>query len=54
MKSRSKLVLFEISAILKFDFKKENNYILEENYPSKLHKKDTILNVTITFSLKQE
>ena len=41
-----------MSAILKFDFKKENNYIFQKKI-FKLHKQDTILHVTVTFSLKQ-
>ena len=43
-----------MSAILKFDFqKKENNYVFLKYLLSKLHKKDSILHVTTTFSLKQ-
>ena len=39
-----------MSAILKFDSKKENNYVVNYlNYT----KKDPILHVTTTFSLKQ-
>ena len=44
-----------MSAILKFDFqkkKKENNYVFLSK-SSKLHKKDPILHVATTFSLKQ-
>ena len=39
-----------MSAILKFDLK--NNYIFRRKLP-KVHKKDKILHVTMTFSLKQ-
>ena len=41
-----------MSAILKFDFQKKNNYIFQRKW-SKLHKKETILHVTIHFVLKQ-
>ena len=41
-----------MSAISKFDFQKENSYIFQKKL-SKLYKKDTILYVTITYSLKQ-
>ena len=43
-----------MSAILKFDFQKRKQLCFSEvNYLSKLHKKDLILHVTTTFSLKQ-
>ena len=41
-----------MSAILKFDFQKKNKHFSEENYLN-YTKKETILHVTITFSLKQ-
>ena len=41
-----------MSAILKFDFEKENNYVFWSKL-SKLHKKDPILHVATTFSIKQ-
>ena len=41
-----------MSAILKFNFQKENNYIFQKKLP-KQHEKDTIFHVTITFSQKQ-
>ena len=41
-----------MSAILKFDFQKKMITFLRRQL-SKLHDKDTILHVTITFSLKQ-
>ena len=40
-----------MSAILKFDFQKVTFF---RRKLSKLHKKETILHVAITFSLKQE
>ena len=40
-----------MSAILKFDFQKRKQFFLSKL--SKLHKKDTILHVGTTFSLKQ-
>ena len=41
-----------MSAILKFDFQKRKQLRFSEVL-SKLHKKDTLLHVTATFSLKQ-
>ena len=41
-----------MSAILKFELKKENNYVFWGKLP-KLHKKDPILHVATIFSLKQ-
>ena len=42
-----------MSAILKFDFQKENTITFFWSKVSKLHEKDQILHVTTTFSLKQ-
>ena len=43
-----------MSAILKFDFQKRKQLRFPEvNYLNKLHKKDQILHVATTFSLKQ-
>ena len=42
-----------MSAILKFDLKKEKKITFFWSKVSKLHKKDPILHVTTTFSLKQ-
>ena len=42
-----------MSTILKFDFQKRKQLHFFRRKVSKQHKKDTILNVTITFSLKQ-
>ena len=60
VKSRSKnSFFFQMSAILKFDFKKKKKnkifYFEKTNnfFFKKLHRKDTILHMTITFSLKQ-
>ena len=50
VKSRSKMPYFKWVPI--FDFQKWKLHFSEENY-LKLHKKDTILHVSITFSLKQ-
>ena len=44
---------FQMSAILTFDFSKQKTITFFRRKLSKLHKKDTILHVTITFSLKQ-
>ena len=41
-----------MSAILKFDFQKREQLRLSEVKLSKLHKKDPILHVATTFSLK--
>ena len=43
-----------MSAILKFDFQKKNTITFFWSKLSKLHKKDPILHVITTFSLKQE
>ena len=42
-----------MNAILKFDFQKKKTITLFWSKLSKLHKKDQILHVTTTFSLKQ-
>ena len=42
-----------MSAILKFDFQKKETITVFWSKLSKLHKKDPILHVTTTFSLKQ-
>ena len=42
-----------MSAILKFDFQKREQLRFSEVNNSKLHKKDPILRVATTFSLKQ-
>ena len=42
-----------MSAILKFDFKKKRTITFFWSKLSKLHKKDSILHVATTFSLKQ-
>ena len=42
-----------MSAILKFDFQKREQLRFSEVNYLKLHKKDPILHVTTTFSLKQ-
>ena len=42
-----------MSAILKFDFKKKRTITFFGSKLSKLHKKDPILHVATTFSLKQ-
>ena len=42
-----------MSAILKFDFQKKKTITCFWSKLSKLHKKDPILHVTATFSLKQ-
>ena len=42
-----------MSAILKFDFEKKKTVMFFWSKLSKLHKKDPILHVTTTFSLKQ-
>ena len=42
-----------MSAILKFDFQKKKTITFFWSKLSKLHKKDPILHVTTTFSLKQ-
>ena len=42
-----------MSAILKFDFQKKETNAFFWSKLSKLHKKDSILHVTTTFSLKQ-
>ena len=43
-----------MSAILKFDFQKKKKITFLWSKLSKLHKKDPILHVTTTFSLKLE
>ena len=43
----------QISTILKFDFQKRKQLRFFWSKLSKLHKKDPILHVTTTFSLKQ-
>ena len=48
----SKIALFQMSAILKFDFQKIEKLRFLSKL-SKLHKKDPILHVATTFSLKQ-
>ena len=54
VKSRSKIAcFFKISAILKFDFQKKRTITFFWSKLSKLHKKDPILHVATTFSLKQ-
>ena len=42
-----------MSTILKFDFQKREQLHFSEKKLSKLHKKDTVLHVTLTFSLNQ-
>ena len=42
-----------MSAILKFDFQKREQFRFSEKKLSKLHKKDPILHVATIFSLKQ-
>ena len=42
-----------MNAILKFDFQKKKTITFFRRKLSKLDKKETILNVSITFSLKQ-
>ena len=42
-----------MSAILKFDFQKKKTITFFRSKLSQLHKKDPILHVTTTFSLKQ-
>ena len=42
-----------MSAILKYDFQKRKQLYFSEVKYLKLHKKDPILHVTTTFSLKQ-
>ena len=42
-----------MSAILKFDFQKRKQLRFSKNKLSKLHKRDPILHVATTFSLKQ-
>ena len=42
-----------MGAILKFDFQKDNKYVFLKYILSKLPKKDPILHVVTTFSLKQ-
>ena len=42
-----------MSAILKFDFQKKKTITFFRRKLSKLQRKDTILHVTFTFSLKQ-
>ena len=42
-----------MSAILKFDFQKKKTITFFWSKLSELHKKDSILHVTTTFSLKQ-
>ena len=53
VKSRSKIALFQISAILKFDVQRKKTIRFFWSKVSKLHKKDPILPVTTTFALKQ-
>ena len=53
VKSRSRIALFSMSAILKFDFQKRKQLRFSEVNYLKLHKKDPILHVTTAFSLKQ-
>ena len=43
-----------MSAILKFDLQKRKQLHFFKRKLSKLYKKDTIVHVTFTFSLKQE
>ena len=52
VKSRSKIALFQMSAILKFDFQKRKQLRFSE-VNNLDYKKDPILHVTTTFSLKQ-
>ena len=53
VKSRSKIALFQMSAILKFDFqKREQLHFSKVNYLN-YTKKDLTLHVATTFSLKQ-
>ena len=54
VKSRSKIALFQMSAILKFDFQKRKQLRFFWSKLSKQHKKDPILHVATTFFLKQE
>ena len=53
VQSRSKIALFQMSAILKFYFQKKKIITFFRRKLSQLHKKDTILHVTITIFLKQ-
>ena len=49
---KEKQPLFQMSAILKFDFQKRKELRIFKSKLSKLHKKDPILHVTTTFPLK--
>ena len=55
MKSRSKIALFQMSAILKFDFQKREQLRFSEVNYLNYKKKDPILHMatTLSFSLKQ-
>ena len=53
VKSRSKIALFSMSAILKFDFQKREQLRFSEVTYLNYTKKDPILHVATTFSLKQ-
>ena len=53
MKSRSKIALFQMSAILKFDFQKREQLRFSELNYLNYTKKDPILHVATPFSLKQ-